>query len=258
MSQTQTDPTQTKPSPPTASGAAPDDPLSHLHKMSTTAGLGSGDYVAVNGTAVFALLVGLASALALMSEVLLILPLVAVVAACIAWSQIRHSNDTQTGKGLVIVAMVLALGFGGFVFGRWATEGIRTREDRKAIEELVKSLDGKLKAADLSGAYQLFGEHFVAANDLKKFTDRLTVLQGYYGKITKVDWNGLVEFQSEPVTGDRYAFTIVYVSFEKAPEPLKDNTTMHKTPDGWQIERMNELFPPPQQPGQQQPGQGRQ
>src|SRR3954451_9896103 len=102
MSQTQTDPSQT---PPTSSapGAAPvdDDPLAHLHKMSTTAGLGSGDYVAVNGTAVFALLVGVASALALMSEVLLILPLVAFVAGFMAWGQIRHSNGTQTGKGLV-------------------------------------------------------------------------------------------------------------------------------------------------------------
>src|SRR5436190_20115121 len=98
MSQTQTDPTQTPPAAPPAAAAAGDDHLAHLHKMTTTAGLGSSDYVAVNGTAVFALLVGVASALALMSEVLLILPLVAIVAAFVALSQIRHSNGTQTGK----------------------------------------------------------------------------------------------------------------------------------------------------------------
>src|SRR5215212_4817149 len=104
MPQTQTDASHSTSTP----RAADDDPLAHLHKMSTTAGLGSGDYVAVNGTAVFALLVGLASALALMSEVLLILPLVAIVASVMAWQQIRNSNGTQTGKGLAIAAMVLA------------------------------------------------------------------------------------------------------------------------------------------------------
>src|SRR2546421_5328731 len=120
MSQTQTDPSQSSPTQSPAAPKAPlvdDDPLAHLHKMSTTAGLGSGDYVAVNGTAVFALLLGVASALALMTEVLLIIPLVCVVAAVVAWGQIRHSNGTQTGKGLVIVAMALGLGLGGFVLG---------------------------------------------------------------------------------------------------------------------------------------------
>jgi len=251
MSQTQTDSPQ-----------SPDDPLSHLHKMSTTAGLGSGDYVAVNGTAVFALLVGVASALALMSEVLLILPLVAIVAGFMAWGQIRHSNGTQTGKGLVIIAMVLALGFGGFVFGRWATEDIRTRGDRKAIASLIASLEQKLKAGDDAGAYQLFGERFQQIIDLKKFTDRLAALQGYYGKVTKVEWNGLAEFQTEDTTGDRFGFTTVNVNFERAPgdrgpTPLKDTATLHKTPSGqWQFERMGELFPPPQKPGQQQQGRG--
>src|SRR5207249_5999139 len=109
MSQTQTDPSQTPPQTP-----ADDEPLAHLHKMSTTAGLGSGDYVAVNGTAVFALMLGVASALALMTEVLLIIPLVCVIASVIAWGQIRHSNGTQTGKRLVIAALVLGLGLGGF------------------------------------------------------------------------------------------------------------------------------------------------
>ena len=255
MSQTQTDPT---PSLPPAATPAADDPLSHLHKMSTTAGLGSADYVAVSGTAVFALLAGLASALALMSEVLLILPVVAIVAGVTAWNQIRHSNGTQTGKGLVIVAFVLALGFGGFVFARWATEDIRTREDRKAIGSLIGTFEQKLKAGDDAGAYQLFGERFQSTIDAKKFTDRLAVLQGYYGKVTKVEWNGLVEFQTEDTTGDRFGFTTLNLNFERAPGdrspmPLKDTATMHKTSSGeWKFERMGELFPPPQQPGQQQ------
>src|SRR5438034_5247113 len=109
MAQTPTDPSQAPPGQP-----ADDDPLAHLHKMSTTAGLGSGDYVAVNGTAVFAVFLGFASALALMSETLLLVALAAVIVSVVAWRQINHSNGTQTAKGLVLIAIVLALGFGGF------------------------------------------------------------------------------------------------------------------------------------------------
>src|SRR5215218_496972 len=83
--------------PPTTPGD--DDPLSHLHKMSTTAGLGSGDYVAVNGAAVFSLLLGLASMLSMLEEILLIIPLACIIVSVIAWRQINHSNGTQTGKG---------------------------------------------------------------------------------------------------------------------------------------------------------------
>src|SRR5947207_9214808 len=151
MSQIQTDPSGQPPAspPPSAQSAPPpdDDPLAHLHKMSTTAGLGSGDYVAVNSTAVFALLVVVAGALALMSEVLLVLPLVAIVASVVGWRQIKHSNDTQTGNGLVIVAMALALGFGGFVFGRWSSEGYRTLEDGKAISQPINDFAAKVRSA---------------------------------------------------------------------------------------------------------------
>src|SRR5439155_24799091 len=110
--QTQPDPPQVReasttmsppPSPPPV-----DDPLSHLHKMSTTAGLGSGEYVAINGTAIFALILGIVSALTLFEElVLLVVPLVGVVAAIVALRQISRSGGTQTGKGLATAGLVL-------------------------------------------------------------------------------------------------------------------------------------------------------
>ena len=247
MSQTETDPSQTK-SPPESPD---DDPLAHLHKMSTTAGLGSGDYVAVNGTAVFALLLGVASALALMTEVLLIIPLVCVIAAVVAWGQIRHSNGTQTGKGLVLVAMALGLGMGGFVLGRWATEDYRTREDRKAIQKVITEFGEKLKADDTAGAYQLFSDRFMGRVDQATFTNRLKALQDYFGKVASADWNGLVEFQADEATGGRFALTSILLKLEK--QQLKDTAVLHKSGDRWQLEAMNEIFPPPPPPG----GQGR-
>src|SRR5262245_42402152 len=114
MSQTELDP---KP----ASQQSGDDPLAHLHKMSTTAGLGSGDYVAVNGTAVFALILGLFSFLAFFSEMLLIVPLAAVVVSIIAFRQINRSSGTQTGRWIVVIALLAALVGGGFVVARSAT-----------------------------------------------------------------------------------------------------------------------------------------
>ena len=252
MSQTQTDPSQRQPPAPTD-----DDPLAHLHKMSTTAGLGSGDYVAVNGTAVFAVLCGLASALALMSEMLLIIPLVGLVAAIMALQQIRHSNGTQTGKGLVALALAGSLGFGGFVVGRWATEGIRTSDDRKAIHQLIADFSAKVKTDDVNGAYSLFSSRFANRIDQQHFTDRLKILQNFYGKFTNADWNGLVQIQTDDATGERFGWTTVQLTFAKDPAaPLKDTAVMHKTPEGnWQFEAMSEIFPTPQQPGRGQRGQ---
>src|SRR6266496_4787827 len=102
MSQIEQDPSSSAPPSPSASSAntsaAPlppgDDPIAHLHKMSTTAGLGSGDYVAVNGAAVFALLLGIASALILFEDYLLVIPIACVIVSIVAWIQINHSNGT--------------------------------------------------------------------------------------------------------------------------------------------------------------------
>src|SRR3954462_15428509 len=95
-----------------------DDPIAHLHKMSTTAGLGSGDYVAVNAVAVVAALAGLASTLALADNVLFLIPLVGVVLAIIPLMQISHSNGTQPGRAIAVGGLILSLLFTGLVGAR--------------------------------------------------------------------------------------------------------------------------------------------
>src|SRR4051812_11954856 len=95
---------------------ADDDPLSHLHKMSTTAGLGSGEYVAVNGMAVVAIILGLASSLSLLDTAFLVsVPPLTIVLAILALWQISDSNGTQTGRGLAIGGLLLALLFAAAV-----------------------------------------------------------------------------------------------------------------------------------------------
>src|SRR6476660_5325715 len=65
------------------------DPLASLHKMSTTAGITSQEYVAINIPSIVAFVLGIASLVAVLNPVLLVLPLAAVVTAYAALSQIR-------------------------------------------------------------------------------------------------------------------------------------------------------------------------
>src|SRR5436309_10235622 len=84
-----------------------DDLLAHLHKMSTTAGLGTTEYVAINPLAVATVFLGAASALALLDHTLLAIPVLAVVCAIVALRQVIRSGGTQTGRGIAVLGLVL-------------------------------------------------------------------------------------------------------------------------------------------------------
>ena len=92
-----------------------DDPLARLHKMSTTAGLGVGEYVAINPMSVAALVVGLASAMAMLDPILLAIPVVALVLGLIAFRQIKKGGGTQKGYVLVALGVVASIAFAGIV-----------------------------------------------------------------------------------------------------------------------------------------------
>jgi hypothetical protein len=135
---------------PNSGPPAGDDPLAHLHKMSTTAGLGTTDYVAVNGMSIVALILGVASSLSLFANELLVIPIVAVVLAIVAFFQIRDSNGTQTGKGLAAVGLVCALAFVGLVGGRLMFQIIGNRSDEQAIDQLIAQLDQPFGQANMT------------------------------------------------------------------------------------------------------------
>src|SRR4051794_22135980 len=99
----------TDPHDPSATATVPDDrrtatddgpdPLASLHKMSTTAGITSQEYVAINIPSIIALVLGLASIVAVVVPILLVVPLAAIVTAVASLRQIRDSNGTQSGRG---------------------------------------------------------------------------------------------------------------------------------------------------------------
>ena len=233
---------------PTPTGDA-DDPLAHLHKMSTTAGLGSGDYVAVNGAAVFALLLGLASMLTMLEEILLVIPVACIVVSIIAWRQINQSNGTQTGKGLVIAGLACAFLFGGFVFAREATGDLRTRSDRTAIKQTVEQFGAKVKAGDVDGAYGMLSSrmHTGVPKDRFKQTAEFVKQSDLYGALKDTTWNELVQFDKDPATGIQVAATKMKMTLEKGN--IDQDVVLRKESDGrWVFERMEAFFPAEQRP----------
>src|SRR5882762_5848677 len=112
------------------------DPLSKLHKMSTTAGVASQQYVAVNTAAVLAALLGVASMMAMFSPLLLVIPAVTIGVALFAWRQIANSNGTETGKVLAISGLVLAVVVGGGVAAREVMAASKARADARTMGEI--------------------------------------------------------------------------------------------------------------------------
>lgn len=228
---------------------AGDDPLAHLHKMSTTAGLGSGDYVAVNGAAVFALILGFASALILFEDYLLIIPIACIVVSVMAWIQIKNSNGTQTGKSLIVIALLAAVGLGGGIGAKRAIDWQATRDDRAAIAKLIEDLGEDVKAGNYDSAYARFSSRFRGRMTREQFEVPVKFWHHseLYGSLKRFKWNGLIAFEKDESTGSLFAVAPIEFEVEKgnADRSLMDNVTFRKEGDKWEIDNYPLLSPPP-------------
>jgi len=230
-----------------------DDPLAHLHKMSTTAGLGTTEYVAVNGVSIVALILGVASSLSLFDPILLVIPAVAIVLAIAAFVQIKNSNGTQTGRGLAGLGLLIALGFMALVGGRALMLGVRDREDQQAISALISDLDQRLRAEKYDEAYLLFDGRLMSRVNKQKFTDTWKhLVEGSkdYKGLTGMRSNGRMVFENNPDTGQKNSVGMTVLEF--GPNSTRAYFSLVKEPDGsWKIsdikfENGAELFPPDQ------------
>src|SRR4051794_26864016 len=122
------------------------DPLHNLYRMSRTAGLGSGDYVAINNTAIAALLLGVASTLSLLWPAALVVAAAAIVCGILALIQISSSNGTQSGRALAALGILLALALGGVTGVKMVAASAQHRRDEAKIGELVKRLNDLIVA----------------------------------------------------------------------------------------------------------------
>lgn len=241
------DPTAPSPAPPPAGTRDGPDPLASLHKMSTTAGITSQEYVAINIPSILALLVGLASVLAVLSPVLLILPVAGVVIGLVALSQIRASNGTQTGRGFAWLGIILSVAIGAFVLVAAAVERNRTAADRAEIVRQIEQLGRHVAAKEYDQAYTMFSDRFHGRVDRARFDavwDGLHAFQGF-GKMHGMQWNQTdVLFEEDAGSGTRVATAYAWVLFDKTgQERPRHPLLFRKVGDNWVIDDAPQMFP---------------
>ncbi len=222
------------------------DPLASLHKMSTTAGISSQEYVAINIPSVIALLLGMSSVFAVLHPVLLLIPLAAVVTALASLSQIRQSNGTQTGRVFAYLGIVIALAIGGFVLVRELVQWQQSRADRAAVIARIEEMGRLVNAGDYEKAYGLFTPSFQERIKFDVFKARWEETQGFptYGRIKSMEWNKTaIYFEQDPATRVKRGRAAALMRFEKSSEPARQPFDFRHTDGEWMFEDAPQLFP---------------
>lgn len=221
------------------------DSLSKLYHMSTTAGVGTQEYVAINPTAVAALILGLASVLALLSSMLLVIPAAGVVCGLVAIAQIRRSNQTQTGLALAACGLVLSIGMGG---GRGVYHVIKryhVSSDEQHIARLMQQLGQDLRAGNFDHAYQLFNDRFHDRINRPTFENAFL---GYKklatsGTIESIEWNREpMLMEDTPGSDVSVASAMAFFKFEKDPAPRRSVIVFEKSDGQWRIADIEAIF----------------
>jgi hypothetical protein len=217
--------------------------------MSTTAGLGSQDYVAINVTSVVAVLFGLASLLAIATPVLLVFPVVGVALSLIALRQIRHSNGTQTGAALAILGLVFSGLITTIIFSYQAVQAVHRRADEQAIATLCQKYGELLDQGKFAEAYDLFDSDFQNRLSKQSFSAQLTAMQNQGTLLPPIDailWNGLAVFHDDD-TGTETADSVMKIHFKGGDDyPVRQQVRFKRSGEGpWLIDNIPEQFPAP-------------
>ncbi len=260
--------TDTKATDPIATNPAGGDPFASLHHMSTTAGVGSHEYVAINTPAVAAAVAGAASAAAFLSQVLLVIPAFAVVCGVIGLVQIRGSNGTQKGSALGVLGILLAVLIAGTIGYQETAKSRAFEASKEEIGNLFSTLANYSAAGDYQAGYSLFGPAFKDRVKYPEFETFFKTVESYpnVGRVKELAWNQLLEAaEATDGTSNDVARAVVLVKFEKANNVVSATVTLVRRPDGnggkgpWVIEAFSPFFDPkpaPKQGPPAAPGQG--
>ncbi len=252
--------TELPPTAPIASSHQAEDDISHLYRMSPTAGVATTDYAAINPVSIVALLLGLGGVLSLFGDILLIVPAVGFVLGVIALVQVRRSNRTQTGNGFAVFGIVLALAFGGFVVGRNYMIWDQKRADEARIASLLGRVGEDLAAERYNDVYGHFSQRFRNRVSPDAFAQMMKSLNQVprLGKLTGVRWNGQpMHFESNPDSGEQTVTGMTFLQFELQADPQREYMKFVREGGPWVIEDIPQLFPPPKRaggPGGARPG----
>jgi hypothetical protein len=248
-------PRKTPPSTDKSAQTESPDPILKLHKMSTTAGVGSQDYVAINNAAIVSVILGLCTALAFLGLPFLIVGAAGIVSGVIALVQVRHSNGTQGGAALAILGILLSLGLAGSVAASSFLEWNRQRDDEREIDKVLEQFGQYVAAEQYDKAYQLFSPDFQMVIRPDVFRVQLQAYQQYFGKIDGATSNDVFQFATT-TEGIQTAQTQAIVRFQKQKpatnptqpasprEPRREPTGLYRLNGQWRIAGM-EIFRKP-------------
>ena len=218
--------------------------LSRLHKMSTTAGIATQEYVAINSMAIAAAVVGLATAVVLTGyTVFLVLAVAGVVCGVLALQQIRDSAGTQGGRGIAVLGIVLSLLFGGIGIARMVLDARRERADAVLLAQAIKDLGATLAAGEFKKAYESTDPVFQRTHPYTRWEQVFKGQAEAFGKLTKFEGNGIVQFTTL-ADGTYTGVTMIVAQWEKR---LGEDARLatYLTPDEtgkWRIYRIIQGF----------------
>lgn len=220
------------------------DPIMSLHKMSTTAGVATQDYVAINSFAVAAAVLGLATSLVFVGILFLAVGVLAL--ACGGWAlwKIHTSNGTQGGKGLAWLGIVLALAFSAAVVSAHVRQQRAESAEANQINDLIKQIGQDIIAGRYAAVYAVLDPEFRSKLTLEQFSLAWTNQQSpdHFGRLTEMYGNGCVQFA--PATGDSglMAYTAAVLHFQNYRD-RRLTMSFQKSRDGvWRVSAMAEMF----------------
>jgi hypothetical protein len=203
--------------------------------------------VAINSFAVVAAVLGLASALAFVGTLFLIIGLAAVLCGVWALRQIRNSNGTQGGKGLAWVGIVLSVVLAGAVLASSVRQQRAEAAQARQVTQFINELGRLTIAGGYARVYAATDPEFQKNVTLEQFSQRWIAQQDPDpqrggGKLREMYGNGLVQFAMGG-DGSMTAYTQAILQFEKYPDIRRLTMGLKKTSDGtWQVLQMAELF----------------
>jgi len=214
--------------------------------MSTTAGAGTQDYVAINSVAVVCLFLGLASVLAFLSSIFLVLPVAGLICGIIALVQIRGSNKTQSGVLLAMLGLLACIGIGGGRSVYQAMQRLHVSEDERQVADMMVKLGQLIAAEKYDDAYAMFDDRFKERVSASSFaaTFRNFANVPDSGVLQSIGWNQEpMTVQEQSDTGDVFVSGMAFFKFEKEPAPRRSIIDFQKTDGQWHVHNIDAIFP---------------
>jgi len=220
-------------------------------------------YSAISRAALLALFLGLASALVLVSPLLVIVPLAAAAIAIVALRQIATSGGQYTGRWSATAGLCLAMLFAGWGLSRqWTREAVLQEQARHFAEDWLKLV----RAGHLQRAHQYFlsassrlssdeaiAEYYKTEKEAGEMMKSMFASEPMKSVSSMRD-RGSVEFRSAIGQWQRGFIDDVVVQFAvRSPESGEEKPlwiTVTRTVDGgskrsgWQISRASGDPPP--------------